>query len=614
MAKPEKRKSSKTSSKKTSPKKRSSSKQAAKAPAKSQGKARGIESMSYVLITLVVLVLANVVMHVVPPLRFDLTANRLYSLSDGSRNLVGDLEDDMEVTAYFTAELPAEFAATEIYVRNILAEYEAASGGNLHVRFVNPDDDEEREAAERDGIQEVPHQLIRNDSVSVMNGYRGLVIRYLGERQTIPVIQDTRGLEYAITQKIRLLVREPYPIGIVEGHGSPSPTEGLASLTAALPHYELRTVNVAEEIDSSIRALLIVNPTEELTEPELRRIDQYVMNGGSLGVFGGSMNISLEGGVNGNPVNTGVNRLLERWGVEVGSGVVADARCGRVPWRSPIGIPIPVAFPPAPTVLFDDEAQEHPVLFRLPQATFFFPSPITVSDAFHRLDGRVLARSSEDGPSWLMTGDTISLQPRDPREWRPTAAGGPHIVMVSLEGTLPSAFAGGESTAEGSEGSNIEAPAESTGEVRVLVAGTGSLLRDEFLPNPQQGQRGAGVALALNAVDWLAQDSDLIAIRAKNIEDPALDVPQAVTAARDEAIEAAEAQDEEGMSEAIERHSEAQDAWESRKLNYKIAGTLGPALLVIIFGGIRWKLRGSKRQNLEELRKKLTSKKTKRAR
>ena len=60
------------------------------------------------------------------------------------------------------------------------------------------------------------------------------------------------------------------------------------------------------------------------------------------------------------------------------------------------------------------------------------------------------------------------------------------------------------------------------------------------------------MALALNAVDWLAGDADLIAIRAKNIEDPALDVPQSLTSARDDALSAAEEGDEAGVNEAIE--------------------------------------------------------------
>lgn len=585
------------------------------APIKGRGMAKGIESVSYVLITLVVVVLANVAIHFVRPIRFDMTANRLYSLSQGSERLVADLEDDMEITAYFTSDLPPPFNATELYVRNLLAEYEAVSNGNLQVRFVDPDDEEEREAADRDGIREVPHQLIENDSVSVMNGYRGIVIKYLGQRQTLAVIQDTRGLEYDITQAIRLLVREPLPVGIMEGHGSPSPGQGLATLRGALPHYELREVDVSEEIDSDLRALLIVNPTEAISETELRRINQYVMNGGSIGVFGGAMNINIQGAApSATTADTGINRLLGAWGITIREALVADARCGRVPMRTRIGIPIPVPYPPAPIVIFDSDAQEHHVLFRLPQAPFFFVSPIAVNDQFHQLDGQVLARSSGEDQSWLLTGDTIQLEPRDPSQWALTGERGPFILMVALTGELPTAFPEAATSGDDEPEVDIDAPAQATREVRVLVAGSGALLRDEFLPQQdrQQGRGGGGLALALNAVDWLAADSDLIAIRAKNIEDPALDVPQTVTSARDDAIEAAEGGDEATFDAAIERHNEAQEEWDNKKLMYRLGITFGLPLFVLLFGLLRWQLRSNRRANLEELRKSL-SKKSRRA-
>ena len=592
-------------------------------PAKGKGTAKGIESVSYVLITLLVVVLANVALHFVRPIRFDMTQNRLYSLSQGSERLVAELEDDMEITAYFTSELPPPFNATELYVRNLLAEYEAASNGRLQVRFVDPDDEEEREAAQRDGVQEVPHQLIENDSVSVMNGYRGIVIRYIGQRQTIPVIQDTRGLEYEITQAIRLLVREPLPVGVMEGHGSPTLAEGLSTLRSNLPHYELSEVDVSEEIDRNLRALLIVNPTEEISETELRRINQYVMNGGSLGVFGGAMNVDIQGaGPSASASSTGINTLLNAWGMDMGESLVADARCGNVPMPTRLGLRIPVPYPPMPIVLFDDDAQAHPALFRLPQGRFFFASPIEVRDQFHELDGQILARSSGEDQSWLLTGDSIALQPRDPSQWTLGGERGPHNLMVAIcrgeeetdncsQGTLPSAFP--EAAVSGEESSDIEAPAESTGTVRVLVAGTSSIVRDEFLPQQQQRVRGGSeIAMALNMVDWLAADADLIAIRAKNIEDPALDVPQAVTSARDEAIDAAEeAQqtgDTEAVDDAIERYTEAQEDWENKKLMYRLGITFGLPLFILLFGLLRWQLRSSKRASLEELRKNLAKK------
>lgn len=573
----------------------------------SQGARKGAESLGYLLVTLVVIVLANVAGYFLYA-RIDLTENRRYSLSQGSERLVSDLEDTMEITAYFTSDLPPPFNTTERYVRNLLDEYESASGGKIRIRFVDPDEEEEREEANRDGVREVQHQAIENDSVSVKAGYRGLVIRYLGDRQVIPVIQDTQGLEYEITQAIRQLIRDPLPIGVVSGHGSPTLAEGLSTLRDALPHYELRAVDLSGEIDTDLRALLIVAPTEQFSEDELRQINRYVMQGGSLGIFGGSMNINLEGmAPTASRVDTGLNRLLSNWGIELKDALVADARCGRVPLRTAVGIPIPVAYPPAPIVTFSEEEREHPVLFRLNQAPFFFAAPIETSDTFHELNGTVLGTSSDDA-SWLLTGENIQLRPRDPREWTITGARGPHTVMVALSGQLPSAFAASAmSGGDDAQTRDDDTPAQAERDVRVLVAGSGALLGDQFLPSREQsrGQMTGGLALALNAVDWLAADADLIAIRAKNIEDPALDVPQSVRTAEEEIREAAETGDDAEVEQALARHKEAMDSWDRKKWIYRLSIIVGVPVLVLIFGLIRWNMRKSKRADLQELRKRL---------
>lgn len=570
-----------------------------------RGARQGRESIGFLAILIGLLVVANIIGHYLYR-RLDLTSNRLYSLSQGSRRLVADLDDTMEITTFFTSDLPPPFNATEQYVRNLLEEYAAASGGNVRLRFVDPDTDEEKEEAEREGVREVQHQAIEGNSVNIRAGYRGLSIRYLGERQTLPVIQDTQGLEYELTRAIRQLVREPLPIGILSGHEGPTPTKGLSSLRTALPSYTLREVNASTDIDSELRALLVVAPKTTIPQEELRRIHQFVMQGGSLGIFGGSMKVNLEGASpSAEPADSGLNQMLEGWGIQLGQDIVADARCGRVPMPTSIGLRIPVAYPPAPIVMFDDEAQAHPVLFRLPQAPFFFTSSIDVSDRFGELNGTVLGRSSEEN-SWLLTGTRVELRPRDPREWTLTGETGPHNVLVALSGKLPNAF---RQAGVSSEGDQTAGPERAAREVRVLVSGSASMLRDEFLPQQQHGGQMTGaLALALNAVDWLAQDQDLIAIRAKNIEDPTLDVPQSVRAAETEARSAAEEGDEGATAAALQRRQEALEAWETRMFQYKWGLTFGPALFMALLGVIRWRSRKSRRASIEAMRAELNQK------
>lgn len=548
------------------------------------------ESIGFLAIIAGVLVALNVV-GVFLFFRADATNNRAYSLSQGSRDAVSRLDEQLTVTAYFTSDLPAPFNATERYVRDILSEYQAASGGRMVVRFVSPNTDEEREEANHAGVQMVQHQHIENDAVSVVEGYRGIVFEYLGNHQAIPVIQpDTEGLEYSITMAIKQLTGDELNIGVLSGHEGPQLTKGLATWQRMLPTYHITEVSAASEIDEDLRALIIVDPHNEIPESELRNIDTFVMHGGSLGVFGGSMQVDLQGGpdLSAEATHSGLNDLLGHWGITMGENIVADAQCGRVPMRGPYGIQIPVAYPPAPIVTFTDEQREHPALFRLESTPLFFVSAIDTSEVFRNLHGTILMRSSPDDHSWLLEGSTVSLRIREPGEWRETMGGesGPFTLAVALEGELPSAYAEGT---------------HSDGESRVLVVGTSTVIRDEFLP--QEGQLSdadlaGAMAFALNSVDWLAQDSDLIAIRAKSIEEPALQVPQSVESATQEALTEAQSGDEEGMQEALRRRTEALEDWESSKRAYRWGNTLLVPLLVALFGIARWRMRANKKASL----------------
>ncbi len=557
------------------------------------------ESLIFLIFVGGILVLLNVLAAYFPTPRIDLTQNRLFSLAEGSERVAASLDDRLEITAYFTENLPPPFNATERQVRDLLSEYAAASDGNIVVRFVNPNDEAKQQAARADGVQPVAHQKIEEDQVAVVEGYRGLVLRYLDEKKTIPVIQDTTGLEYTITTSIKELVGERKPIGVVSGHGSPSLEQGLSSLSSVLKLYDIREVDASQEIDTSLAALLIIGPTEPFSDEELRRIDQYVMRGGSLGVLGGAVAVELAGagGPTARPVSSRLDGLLGPWGVTLESEIVADAQCSRAPMRGPLGLQVLVPYPPIPVLQLDQTQLQHPVMFRLASPMLPFVAPLELNDAPEGATLTVLARSSQD--SWTMSGQTISLEPRNPNEWRMSPEAGPFDLMVAIEGKLPSAYAApiNEDAADA-----VQAPLVSEREVRVLVVGTSTFVEDSFMPpRPPEGevQMNAALALALNAIDWLAADSDLIAIRAKTIEEPALDIPDSVLAAEDTALAAAEQGDEEGVTVALEERRAAIESWNAKKLAYRWLNTLGIPLLVAMFGLYRWRRRSKKKQTLK---------------
>jgi ABC-2 type transport system permease protein len=577
------------------------------------------QSATFLLLLGGIFVLLNV-LGVFVNVRSDWTDRELFSLSNGSKRLVSTLSDRMEITAYFSPDLPPPHNATERYVRDLLTEYKDASKGNVALRFVHPSKDEEKQAAERDGVKRVQDQKLESDSFSVYEGFRGVAFKYKGDTRAIPAISNTDGLEYEITQIIKELAGEKVKIGVVGGHnpdpapdpmqmqmGMQKPKGGVKmdAIKGYLPTYEVQEVKLDKEVSTDLKALLVVQPESAFTETELRYLNQFVMKGGSLAVMGGYVQVDMNGqNPTGKPVDSGLNKLLEKWGVTMIPGaMVADAQCGRARMPTNFGIPIAVPYPPAPVVTFEDKQREHPVLFRLDQVPMPYITPLALNDALkgdNEVKRTVLAQSTKY--SWAMRGEPIDLKARE--RWEVPKERESFVLGVAFEGKLPTAF--GEEAVSSAEGgdegaSAIKAPARAEKPVHVLVFGTGYFLRDEFMP-PSQGQRvvpGGAAALALNAIDWLAQDSDLIAIRAKSVEDPSLEVPQKVKEAEATIREAIGEQNEDKADAAFKERKDSMAAWDSKKTTYRWANTLGLPLAFAVFGIIRWRVRKATRANLK---------------
>ncbi|MCA9578072.1 MAG: GldG family protein [Polyangiales bacterium] len=539
------------------------------------------ESLVFLLIGAGILLALNVLGLFTPYGRFDATRNHLFSLAPSSERLMNELNEDMEIVAYFSQDLPPQFASTEREVRDLLEEYVQASNGHLTVRVINPDTDELKAQAEEDGVEAVQHQLIEAGARSSRLGFRGLVIKYLGETRPIPVIAGTDGLEYELTMRIKQLVGEQRVIGIMSGHGASSLSTDLGPLRQLLPNYELREVSAAEPIPADVVAMLVVAPNEAIPEAELQNLNAFVMNGGGLGIIGGSVKLNLEqqqGPPSAELVDTGLNTLLERWGVRLEQNLVADPQCELLPMG---GMAVPYPF--FPRAVLDAEQQEHPSAFGLATVTMPFSASVSVLDE-SPADVRILPVISSSEGAWVVNDSNIAIMPRDPTEWHRTGRVGTRGMAVAIQGPLPSAFpdAGGDT------------PARAASDVRVLVVGSSAL----FL-QAGQGQMTDTLVFALNSVDWLAAEEDLIAIRTKSVAEPGLDQPASLRAAEQRAQTARENEDRDEFAAALEERQAAEDAYKRSQQVTQWALTLGLPLLLALFGVIRWRQRIAKKNNIK---------------
>lgn len=159
---------------------------------------------------LVVVVLVNVAGTTLF-FRVDMTADNIYSLSEASREVVGNLSEPLNIYVFFTEDLPAPHNNTERYLRDLLEEYAVHSNRFFNYRFydvsaeegdIGEDERRNQELARDYGISPVQVQNIEQDEVQFQRAYMGLVMLHGDVVEKVPAITSTEGLEYEITSKI----------------------------------------------------------------------------------------------------------------------------------------------------------------------------------------------------------------------------------------------------------------------------------------------------------------------------------------------------------------------------------------------------------------------------
>ena len=194
--------------------------------------------------------------------RFDLTDNKMFTLSASSISILSKLDDRLTMKVYFSENLPNELGNTRRFLQDILFQYLFLKS---QIYFHNPESDQElEEQARKDGIQPVQMQVIENDKVEIKKVYLGMVLLFENKKEVLPVIQSTAGLEYMISTKIKSLINiDKKTVGLA--HLSPENTIKTDNLSAQLnQHYTFRTIDLTTKISDNIDVLLVTAAVDTL--------------------------------------------------------------------------------------------------------------------------------------------------------------------------------------------------------------------------------------------------------------------------------------------------------------------------------------------------------------
>lgn len=474
--------------------------------------------------------------------RLTTTISNMVSTTSALAGLAGEVK----LTLYATKKLAdfkiIGFNQMEDEIRAAYSEINKKNKNRIHFESLEPQAGDIPSLVEKYGIQSLNWS---DPDLGQGTGAIGLVLEY-GEKFSLLPVKMTRdffgrnmitgleGLSEQIEESLKSLVSKSQEIGYITGHGEieanepnqyGQPSESVLSKLIS-DRYTLKEIKLAEEeIPQSLSSIIINGPKSSFTDAELYKIDQYVLKGGNVLLFLDPFEEKMDNPYQPptySPINTGLEKNLEKWGISVGKKYVYDLNCFSQSDRQ-YG---KMNFYIAPMMQKNTLDQKSPITKNLGYVIFFQNAPIDISAAKENKDARVtvLAKSSKE--SWTVDSN-ISPDPRFISVPSDKSTMASENLSVLIEGKFTSAFAGKPSEKEGENAeksaiSSSEHISKSVQNSKIIVIGS-SILGGGKIPlfnNAQlldeEGKQPVSMFVR-NAVDYLNGEEDLPAMRTKGL-------------------------------------------------------------------------------------------------
>jgi len=489
------------------------------------------------------------------------------------------LPDKIRVRLYLSSSLKIvapymrleQLAELPVQLENIVEKLNGSHYGKIEFEYLDPSKDEGLEAdLTKYNILNLKWPALSGGTIQPGQGVIGSVMTYGDKALSIPLIHvlqipligrhyelvDTNELEETISQNVESLIDINEELGYLAGYGTlKPPSVGLPGsmepqrqdtlsnfemLTSQ--NYTIKEVNLKDgTIADSFNCIVVAGPTADFTDYALFQIDQFLMRGKNLALF---LDVFKEVappqqqafGFNRPssyvPVNTGLEKLLEHYGIRIKKSYVMDENCykQRLPDRFGGGA-TPFYF--APIIKSQNINDDVGFMRNIKGLVAMKISPLELDTERVKENGlntRKLFTSS--AKSWEMKG-RINLDPRFIRPPQSSDEQGSHPLAYILEGEFPSYFAGKpipeKRTEETDTKEDPEKPADnkpvdlsqieseraslSKGKAgKIFIMASSEMLKDNFLD--EQG-RSPNAMFIMNVLDFLNNLEGISEMRSK---------------------------------------------------------------------------------------------------
>ncbi|MDB6040321.1 MAG: putative transporter, rane protein [Verrucomicrobiales bacterium] len=496
-----------------------------------------------VIVMLFIMIAIYVISHVASE-RIDLTSEKLYTLSSGTKAIVKKLDTPVEIRFYCTQgkDMPVELKTYAQRVEDLLEEYKKISPKNILIKKFDPQPDSDAEdSANLDGVE--GQALNMGDKV-----YMGLAFNMLDSKTALPFLDPRRErlLEYDITRAIaNVATTDKQVIGVMSAlpvFGEMNPMamrmgqggrqDPWVFVNELKRDFTVKEVQMTtDKIDDDIKVLVVVHP-KGITDKAQYALDQFVLRGGKLIAFLDPLSVvDSRSNPQMNPMQAAavggstLDKLLKAWGIDFDQNkVVADTvfqtriNRGQRPESAPAVL----------SVTSEGVNTNDVVTSQIDSLLIPFSGTFSGTPAVGLTETVLLKTTAQSQPVEKFMAEFSGEQ--IVKDFVP--GGKPLSLAIRLTGKFKTAFPEGKpkDAPEAKDDAGKDKPAtdnspslkESTKDTAVILVGDADLLYDQFAAQVQEifGQkivypRNGNLNLIQNMVEQLGGDNNLIAVRSR---------------------------------------------------------------------------------------------------
>nr|MBA4141275.1 Gldg family protein [Segetibacter sp.] len=294
--------------------------------------------------------------------RIDLTKEKRFSLSQSTKNVLKNLDDEVQIDVYLTGDLSAGFKRLSLASEELLSEFKEYGRANIKYKYLRPGEglpDSLRyqvyDSLDQMGVKSFNNQVTAKEGEEKTERliFPAAMVKYKDRKIPVDLMSGKSGmdeesslnysealLEFKFADAIDKLTRKQLPtVAYAAGNGEPLNPTVRDLFDAMRDNYRFGVIDLKKGMPDAdtINALLIVKPSQPFTDVEKLKIDQFVMHGGNVIWFIDKLYAEMDSLLRAQTdfiafdKNLNLDDLLFKYGVRINGDLLQDLKCAKQP-------------------------------------------------------------------------------------------------------------------------------------------------------------------------------------------------------------------------------------------------------------------------------------------